>query len=325
MILALPLIESFLYADARDDFNRLLSRAEQSAATMGAPARAPASTPNRTSCLTDALKVTLTSKDSPFPFKIGIGDVVSLAAKDNKTLNAIFLGRGTDNDFFYVKETNEIVAYHPGDLRYMNISEPIAESGAHAIQPILKIETQVGGTCAIHSTINCLKFLNEFGLVSNSQLKAHINTNSKTLFNVLNAVIGPREVAQTRKRIAIFNEYGIRAEQTQNIDALIKHLNSGRPAIMDLSIGEGTLQIKYFSEDKLRGNNAVVPASGSKILGDHSVLLIAYFKTGMFSGKFLVLDSNHGMLNLWDRSDVAKSLSRLKFINTNSATLVMPK
>ena len=120
------------------------------------------------------------------------------------------------------------------------------------------------------------------------------------------------------------NDLGLavrRIEGKTAMKPLREHLDSGRPAILDLAVKPAVVELKIEPDGQVLRLEAFQPASiYEPHAGGHSVLAINWIKTGLFRNQVLVLDSANGHLNLWPASSIRRALKDM-----GSVSLVGPK
>ena len=277
-------------------------------------------------CLVEKLNVSLVSKESSLPFHIAMGDHVSLSRDGGEPLQAVFLGRTVDDDFFYLKDANEIATFPAKDSTYINRNKQVvAASQPGAIQPLLKIEKQRSNDCHINGMLNCMRFLDSLGLVADEYLKANLSNAPERVFSVLQkfSQVGRGPRAQMEMQKLYFDKKGIPTRDDATPDSLIKHLKTGRPALILFNAKLKNSEIKNLKTGTSRSVESSFPTGfGSRDrVGSHVVLAVGYFETGPLAGKILILDSGSGTLNVWDKSELTRQMDR----DEAFATLAIPK
>lgn len=246
----------------------------------------------------------------------------------------------------------------------------LPDSGAFAFFPkaegapstvAMDVPVQVGPTCAVHSAINCLKFLAASGMLPESSLKHLLDTDPAELFRLLHQHVSAESWendfqalepgtpslfvdfsanawiqrfqrmghTQADRRARLFEAEGLSVEIVHSIDRLLAHLRAGYPAFVDIPV-RPELPPSFVGEP-IRATGSGVYRFGPSYAGDpryfgwHSVLAIAVIDVSGAGERtnpyVLVLDSATGEPRLWRADEIEPALA-LPYSMT--ASLVTP-
>jgi hypothetical protein len=269
--------------------------------------------------------------------QLSIGQNLKLKMSSGQRLDVSFLGEQEGAAYFLDTKTEQILQIPRSDF--------VGQTSKLGMEPLLKIPEQIGATCAVHSTVNCLKRLNDLGGLHSPSLSAYFSApeGEEKLFSYLEenavSVTGLRRylaqlevenpeksfdhITQTDLRRQVLERSGIHAKVTNSLTELEAHLSAGMPAILDVMELQISKQYLVNSSGALvKAENIVAPsANGSTLGGAHSVLAVALIDNPWMAKRVLVLDSSHGGLSLWKLSHFdAHSRNRIK----SQYTLVYP-
>lgn len=274
-------------------------------------------------------------------FQLQVGDAVDINADSLQALGtplqALFLGKVEDTLYFFQAKTKSLFKQSFQSLRFENADGTARDPhGSVSIQELPTIQKQDGPSCAVHSTYNCLKYLNERSLLESRDLKVLMDTRPEEVFHYLDETVSALSWRQRRQRYeaskprkgffgeiwhdiwnappsqstirqAIFRGNGIRFREARKASELAEHLRSGRPAIIDLEVAFETRPITDLETGEMTEATELVPAGPSNSAGAHSVLALHSIKTGLFSSGVLVLDSYSGLPSVWDEAAIQRA------------------
>lgn len=262
--------------------------------------------------------------------------------------------------YFWDEKTHQVLAADSSTIRWYGKSPSSDEARSLAIT---RVELQEGETCAVHSTVNCIEFLQANGLKLSPQIEAIQRKDPAELFEFLKRTsvnvetysksepavgtvnlrstplseqfrLVTRWQDQAEKRDEILKAWNFDSEvirDTRHAKRLIEHLKSGQPAILDLWVRE---KLSTNFEYTFTSKQEMIPATSFKQnfptskRGEgtypHSVLAVGYFEDGNMKGKILVVDSHSGSFSLWDAAPMIQDLANLESEDW-AITLVSPK
>ena len=264
--------------------------------------------------------------------QMSTGDQVTLRSKNGKMARVVFLGGDSRSEYFFEPKSGKIVAVELtaiGSLSNGNVS------GVEKVPLLLETEMQTDETCAVHSVVNCISFLDRIGKLINPSLSSSVRHQRSVLFKEVWQItsseayerdikgkswLGQRLVPrQSLRQQAYFIWKRIPANSTFSARKLVAHLRGGNPAIMNLTVKYGTQVVTRFTDDKETQRKNLVPSiKDGQALGSHSVLALGIVRSGWFRNKVLVLDSATGSFALWDISEIKKANAEYVLVKDKS-------
>ena len=287
-------------------------------------------------------------------FRLNFGAPVILriqGPKGNVKVKGTFIGRFTDrNQLFFADSRGNLVSIAAGKVQLQDASaNPLSlalDRNINRQVTEISVVRQDLEDCAIQASVNCLLFMRQQGILESSLFRDATRKSLYDMFEPVDAVyleqreqkararneaaglgfwqqvfIGARAQSQTDLRRRLFGQVGIQTEPISSYEKskLLKHLQKGFPAILDLPVKFGRQKVRdilYTGEEIEQSFRTTVPAAEEKI-GGHSVVAIGVVKAGWFAKKIVILDSQSGEISLWD----PKSLIG---VYGGSITLVFP-
>ncbi len=222
-------------------------------------------------------------------YSLEAGDVF----KFNDGSEAYFLGLSRGNYVFLSKADGTVFS--------RSTSSGLAAGGGAARPLGLKVMSDpVGDSCAVISTIACLRVLDEMEALEHAELKkimrpglwGRLASFESQLFEHISnsgvhSWVGGRSDVQIRARTEFFRVHGIRSKAHVSLDELREHVQNGYPAILDVMV--------KFTEDGI-----LAPAAkASEVYGGHSVAAIRWFTLSNGQERVLIYDSQSERLVLW--------------------------
>lgn len=222
-------------------------------------------------------------------FSLEAGDVF----KFSDGFEAYFLGANRGNYVFLSKADGKV---------FSRPASSVMPAGGGEARPIsLRVMSDpVGDSCAVISTIACLRVLDEMEALEHAELKKIMRPGlwgrlasfeSQLFEHISNAGVhswvGGRSDVQIKARTEFFRVHGIRSKAHVSMDELREHVQNGYPAILDVMV--------KFTEDGI-----LAPAAkASEVYGGHSVTAVRWFALSNGQERVMVYDSESGKMLLW--------------------------
>lgn len=254
--------------------------------------------------------------------EIGIGAEFEVKRQGQSPLKAYLLGL-QDGFIYFVEKQSKQILKAPLTLSSL-VSEKNNSLTLDSIQPFLNPTAQTGHDCVPHALGRCLTILKQLNGIRNLALSDTIS-DSKILISFLNKFVSAEARAEMVENVdgwrkffvpgqnqmvaILLKNLDVKFEQTTSVRKLRSHLAKGFPVLITNRVKLSEFEISDLSKNTSSVYDSTIPAKLSEAYGAHGVAAIGIIEPGWFKDPMiLVLDSSFGNFEIWNLSDIKKSL-----------------